>query len=269
MKAIYDHHIVDPENQGLPYPNRGFLYGDGLFETIIYSDGQIKYLQDHFERITGGCTALSMVLPGYFTVDYLDSQIRKIIGENGLPARARIKLVIWRSAGGLYEPARHETHHLILADKIAEKVPQNKSKVGFSNRVFNYPSPWSTFKTLNSLPYVLAGIEKKEKSLDDIILLDAGGNISEFLYANIFWISGDIFFTPSLDTGCIRGVMRTCLIRKLKKMNIMVQEIQAEKDLLMKADHVFSANVSGLIPVTGIENRMFDEYPDLQDLAPE
>jgi branched-subunit amino acid aminotransferase/4-amino-4-deoxychorismate lyase len=268
MKAIYDRHIVDPANSGLPHPNRGFLYGDGLFETIIFSDGRVKYLQDHFDRIAGGCRTFSLALPDYFKIDYLDEAIRKLIEKNGLAEPVRIKLVVWRRSGGLYEPDRHEVHHLILVNKIVEMARKIKSQVGFSNRVFNYQSPWSSFKTLSSLPYTLAGIEKKERGFDDIILLDAGGNISEFLYSNIFWIREDVFYTPSLNTGCIRGIMRTCLIRKLKGMDRKVEEIEAGKDLLMKADHVFSANVSGLIPVTGIEERKFEEYPDLQDLVP-
>ena len=269
MKAIYDRHIVDQENSGLPYSNRGFLYGDGLFETIIFRNGRVKYLQDHFERITGGCRTFSLALPDYFNIDYLDGEIRKLIEKNGLAEPVRIKLAVWRRSGGLYEPDRHDVHFLILVNRIDKMVPGNKSRVGFSTRVFNYQSLWSSFKTLSSLPYTLAGIEKKEKGFDDIILLDKDGNISEFLNSNIFWIRENVFYTPSLNTGCIRGVMRSCLIRKLKGMDIGVQEVEAGKDVLLKADHVFSANVGGLIPVTGIEGQVFEEYPDLQDLLPE
>jgi 4-amino-4-deoxychorismate lyase len=268
MKAIYDRNIVDPENQGLPWLNRGFLYGDGLFETIIYSGRQIRYLQDHFDRITAGCRMLSLVLPEHFTVDNLESEILKLVRENGLSGPVRIKLLVWRVSGGLYEPLQQEAHYMILTDEIRENIPRQKRRVGFSTRIFNYPAPWSAFKTQSSLPYVLAGIEKKEKDLEDIIILDSDGNISELLYANIFWISKGLFYTPSLDTGCIRGVMRTCLIRKLDGKGISVNEVAAGRDILLNADFVFSANVTGLIPVTGIEDREFEEYPDLQDLEP-
>jgi branched-chain amino acid aminotransferase/4-amino-4-deoxychorismate lyase len=149
-----------------------------------------------------------------------------------------------------------------------DKGSGNIRHVGFSDMIFNYPSPWSAFKTLSSLPYVLAGIEKKNKNLEDIILKDIHGHISELLYSNIFWIRQDKFFTPTLDTGCIRGVMRTHLIRKFKQLSIPFEEVKVREEELLRADHIISANVSGLRAVAGIENHKFKPYPDLDRWLP-
>ncbi|MBS0000850.1 MAG: aminotransferase class IV [Cyclobacteriaceae bacterium] len=268
MKAIFDRHVIDLEKFNPDQDNRAFLYGDGLFETIIFFNGQIRYLQDHYERITEGCNMLSLVLPEYFNLDYLARQLPALIRNNQLSGTVRIKLLVWRKSGGLYEPTRMEAHHLILTSKAEDRIGQDIRRVGFSTRIFNHPTPWSAYKTQSSLPYVLAGIEKKEKKLDDIIITDSPGNISELLYSNIFWIKNDKFYTPSLETGCIRGVMRTCLIRKLKESGFSLQEILAGRDILLDADYVFSANVSGLRPVTGIEDHIFNEYPDLRLILP-
>jgi branched-chain amino acid aminotransferase/4-amino-4-deoxychorismate lyase len=266
MKAIFDRNFIDLKDFHLDPGDRAFQYGDGMFETIICKDGEICFLEDHLARAKDGCQSLSLMLPEYFTIGYLERQIRLLIQENQLSPSVKIKLLIWRKTGGLYEPLHQDAHHLILASDRVDQSPDVFDRVGFSTRVFNHPSLWSAFKTQSSLPYVLAGIEKKEKGLDDIILTDQEGNISELLYSNIFWIKDHAFYTPSLETGCIRGVMRTHLFRKLKELNLPLHEVKASKSILMEADFVFSANVAGLKAITGIEDQEFRLYPDLRYL---
>ena len=268
MKAIFDGDLTDLTHLNLDPENRAFQYGDGMFETILFLKGKIRLLEEHLNRITEGCHSLSLELPEYFTSEYLDHQVRLLISENQLSTIVRIKLLIWRKSGGLYEPLHRTAHHMILARNQVDKISGLISRVGFSTRIANHPSPWSAYKTQSSLPYVLAGIEKKEKNLDDIILNDHEGHVSELLYSNIFWIKGHHFYTPSLETGCISGVMRTFLLRKLKTMNLSAFEVKAGKSILLNSDYVFSANVSGLRPVTGIEDQKFPPYAGLERLLP-
>jgi branched-chain amino acid aminotransferase/4-amino-4-deoxychorismate lyase len=268
MKAIFDRHIVDPEKKGPLYHNRGFNYGDGLFETIICNGEEIRFLTDHYNRLATGARAMSLVLPDYFTADYLEKQIHRLIQENRFEGQVRIKLLVWRKTGGFYEPSRHDTHHLIAGEKIIAGNREEISRAGICTRVFNTVSPWSPYKTLSSISYVLAGIEKQERDLEDIILLDTKGNVSELLYSNIFWIRNKTFYTPSMETGCIGGVMRTCLMRGLGTKGINVMEVMEPPQVVMEADHIFSANVRGLVHITGIDNISFDKYPELNLISP-
>jgi branched-chain amino acid aminotransferase/4-amino-4-deoxychorismate lyase len=268
MKAIYDNNIIDIDLFNPGYDNRAFQYGDGLFETILYRNYRIQLLDDHYDRIREGTEMLSLLLPDYFDCRYLENRIHELIRGNQFPGAVRIKVLIWRRTGGLYEPTHHDTHHLILVNPMKDIITGEIRRVGFSKKVVNYPLPCSAFKTQSSLPYVLAGIEKKDNYLDDIILLDIHGNISELLYSNIGWIRHDKFYTPSLDTGCIRGVMRTHLIRKLEYLENPVEEVMAGKKALLEADYVFSANVNGLRAITGIEDRRYPPYPSLEQLLP-
>ncbi len=268
MKATFDGNLVDLNQIHLDPENRAFQYGDGIFETILFQNGKIRLLEDHLDRIKEGCDAISLELPEYFNSEYLDLQVRILISENELSPTVRIKLMVWRKTGGLYEPEYQTAHHLILVRNWVYQTPRVTGRVGFCSRIMNYPSPWSNFKTQSSLPYVLAGIEKKERKLDDIILTDHEGHVSELLYSNIFWIKDHKFYTPSLETGCIRGVMRTFLLRKLRMMNRPVFEVKVPKDLLLDADFVFSANVGGLRPVTDIEDQKFQSYANLDELLP-
>lgn len=268
MKAIFDGNLIDLQIFQPGAENRAFQYGDGLFETLLSRNGKIQLLEDHFDRVRAGCRALFLTLPEYFSPVYLENQVSSLIEQNNLSPVIRIKLMIWRLDGGMYMPDQKESHHLIMARNFLLQPPMELNRIGFCSRVVNFPSPWAAFKTLSSLPYVLAGVEKKEKNLDDIILTDHLGHISELLYSNIFWIKDRQFYTPSLDTGCIRGVMRTFLLRKLRLMKNPVYEVKCGKETLLDSDFVFSANVMGLRPVTSIEDRKFKPYAGLQELLP-
>jgi branched-subunit amino acid aminotransferase/4-amino-4-deoxychorismate lyase len=97
-----------------------------------------------------------------------------------------------------------------------------------------------------------------------MIILDQKGHVSELLYSNIFWIKNDIFYTSSLETGCIKGVMRTYLIGKLEEEGLSLKEVNVAPEKLFQADHVFATNASGLRPLIKIANVRFKAYPDLE-----
>jgi len=268
MKVLFDQRIIDLKSFKIGPYDRAFQYGDGLFETMIWKNEKVQLIKDHFSRIKDGSKILHLKLPGYFNQFYFISNIKKLMTENHLKGDVRIKLFIWRKSGGLYEPVSFDTHHMIDLSQILSQPPKDLRKVGFCQNVYNQKSAWSAFKTQSSLPYVLAGIEKKRNNLDDIIICDEQGFISELLYSNIFWVKDNIFFTPSLDTGCIRGVMRSHLIRKLSILNIQLEEVLAEKNKILQAQHVFSANVTGLRSILSIKNKKFKRLPNLDHLLP-
>ncbi|MEO6330640.1 MAG: aminotransferase class IV, partial [Ginsengibacter sp.] len=97
-------------------------------------------------------------------------------------------------------------------------------------------------KTNNFLPYSLAAMYAKKNKLDDCILLNSMGNISDTAIANVFIIKNKKFYTPSLNQGCIAGVMRRWIIERIKiKGNVIVEKAVRLEDL-KKADEVFLTN---------------------------
>ena len=109
-------------------------------------------------------------------------------------------------------------------------------------------------------------MEKEDAGFDDMIILDEKGRISELLYSNIFWIKNGIFYTPSLQTGCIKGVMRSYLIDKLIIDGITLREVNSPPEKLFLADHVIATNASGIRSVIEIAEIRFDAYPELEKL---
>lgn len=247
------------ENQSPDPLNRGFLYGDGAFETMIYRNGQIRFISDHFDRLRQA-TGLLKIKPGV-SEDSFQRLVQSIALKNNL-IEGRLKLIVWRKSGGLFEPEEEAGEWLLIMDKIKPIIPE-KRKVKIVTDVRNQYTSLSSYKTLSSSKYILAGLKKKELGADDIILLDEKGHISECLYSNIFWIKNDKVFTPAIETGCIAGVARKHIIGFLQTNLLAFEEGYFPIDNLLNAHMVFNCNVSGLSVLSQIDDIKFNTVPSV------
>ena len=100
----------------------------------------------------------------------------------------------------------------------------------------------SQIKTTNNIPHVLAGIYTKENDLDECIILNDQGRIVEALSSNIFLYKNNNLYTPSIDEGCMDGIMRKQVLRIAKEMNINVFEGMLNGSMLLQADEMFLTN---------------------------
>lgn len=262
MKVIYNARAIEEKRFSIKNKDRCFQYGDGLFETIIYQNGKIQFLERHLERLKKGMEALNFNIPALFSARELQDQILELLSINQLSGSARIKLQVWRKDGGLYTPVQNEVNYLITTIPFENKGNKIINSAGFSIDVKLYPTKLSRFKTCNALFYILAGIERQKRKLDDLILLDHQGNIAECTSANIFWLYKEEYYTPSTATGCIEGIMRGHLIEKLRKHKKLVYEVKESKESLLKAEKVFICNVTGVFPVKMIEGKVYNCYLD-------
>ena len=261
MKAILNHNLT--EEIYLKINDRGLQYGDGLFETIVVKDQKILFLNLHFDRLIKGMKTLQMVIPEMFGISYFESQVHELLKNNNLKD-AIVNIVVWRKAGGTYQPENHQVNILLKARKLVEKKNKVLERVNYYTNGYNYQTPYSNFKTLNALPYVLAGIEKQKQQVHDLIILDHEGHISETIDKNIFWRINNNYFTPSLDTGCVAGIQRHRIIKHLRQLNISVEEVKLKKNKINEAQQVFACNVTGIYPILSIENQTFDVHLDEQ-----
>jgi branched-chain amino acid aminotransferase/4-amino-4-deoxychorismate lyase len=254
---LYNDELVLENNFILSPTNRAFSYGDGLFETIIFRDGKLLYAEDHWQRISAGLTVLDLQLPSSLSLENLYKKIYDLTQKNNLPQNARIKLMIWRKPGGLVTPQSNQTDYLIQATDF-KKNEEIKKNSFVSESVKLYPGSLSKYKTLNFLPYIQAGLEKKKRNADEIILTDWQGYVSEASSCNIFWSKDDVVYTPSLDTGCIEGIMRKQVIRFCKSENIKIQEGFFRPKDLEQSELIFTSNVGGLSLIEQFNNSPID-----------
>ena len=239
--------ILNPEN-------RAFQYGDGIFETMIIRNGTVQHAQYHKQRIAAGTKVLKLNFP--LTFNEVQERINFLLKKNNLP-EARAKLMIWRKPGGFYVPLENDVEYLILL-KPLRKISKKPQHLEVSQEVRIPAGLTKNCKTLNALPFVLAGLELKERNdADDLILLDNFGNISECISSNLFWFKEGIYFTPALETNCVSGVKRNYLIDRLKDAGFPVEEVCADIEQIKSAELVFKTNVTGIYSVKSIGDATF------------
>ncbi len=266
MKAFYKGSITD-ENLSLPIlKNRAFQYGDGMFETMLAYNGQVEYLAEHISRLKQGLDFLAIASGNDLDHKTLQNTIFTLFEKEGRPTYSRVKIIAWRTPGGTYTPLSNSSEIIISLEESSQNFIRQASKVSICEDVKNIQTGYSKFKSVNALQYVIAGLEKRKQELDEIIILDINGNISECLTSNIFWVKNGIYFTPSLSTGCIEGVSRNVVIRELNKRNASVKEVECTTEELLGADHVFSTNASGITHLLKINTTGFSVCKEIEEV---
>jgi 4-amino-4-deoxychorismate lyase len=108
----------------------------------------------------------------------------------------------------------------------------------------------------------MANQERITRKMDEVILLSAKGQVSEAGSSNIFWVKDGAYFTPSLNSGCISGIGRKQIIKKLKQLEMVLIEGEFSPSELLQADKVFTSNVTGISYIEHIGESRFDINPD-------
>jgi len=245
MYLLYNNDLLQEGEFRIPVTDRSFQYNDGFFETIMIVDGKIRFWQDHQDRMKAAADVLKLDLPESLFHATTEEKLLKLAESNSALSYGRLKLKIWRQGAGLYTPERNTANWLTTVQPAATPATYLE-KVGICASVRTYYSPFSGFKGAASMQYVMAGLEKKERGFDDLIILDRQNLVSEFTAANICWCQNNVVFTPSLETGCINGIMRRNILKWCKAAGIRTREAFFEADSLLQADAVFSANVTGI-----------------------
>ncbi|NLR90413.1 aminotransferase class IV [Flammeovirga agarivorans] len=255
---LLNNEIIKTSKAGVSITDRGLQYGDGIFETMITNNGNIRFLQDHLDRISKGAKELLFEVPeNILTTDYINEQVLQLKKKNNLPEECRIKLMLWRGEGGLYTPTSKECEFALIVDEYIPTPPRCGLETDFAETVCVAASPVSFCKTLSSLTYTLAGIEKTKKSLDDVILLSQEGFIAETISGNIFWVKDNIIFTPKVSVGCVSGISRKNIIADLENKGYKVKRVLARKADLADADAVLSTNVTGVSTIKSIGETVY------------
>lgn len=238
-------------------PNRAMSFGDGLFETMYWDGEKIRLFDFHLDRLRHGMEILELSVSGL-----QEHSLLQLLQSLNLHGESRLRWTVFRAGKGKYTP---ESSDVVQVLQISDfhRAPAIKHRAIISERIRLNPSIFSSSKSLNGIPYVLANLERKRNGADEIILLDNHGNVAEAGAANIFWEKGGEIYTPSLESGCIGGVMRRSFLDFLEERRIdFVQDLFPMDDLL-KADRLWVSNVSGISMLGQIGSKAFQtDLPD-------
>ncbi|RZS96720.1 branched-chain amino acid aminotransferase [Cecembia calidifontis] len=255
---LYKQEDGDWTSDPILWHNRGFLFGDGLFETMVFNHGKIRFAEQHLERLNHGLDQLGI------DKDRLSklSEVEEKISELALNAKTlRIRWNVFRSGIGKYTPEENFSSETLMIQPF-QKAPSVKFNAYISTTIRLPDLPWIQCKTLSALPYVMAAQERDFLDMDEVILKNSKGFISEAGASNIFWIKNGIYYTPSLSCSCIAGVGRNRVIQRLKDLGKAIIEGEFMENDLSEAEKVFTTNVTGISYIYKIGDIKFDTTPD-------
>ena len=242
---IYNSKFFKEGSAVLSADNRGFKFGDGLFETMKSINGHIYFIDEHFARLWQGLQVLQFKIPRHITPDLLQAEILALLKKNCHNKIARIRLTMFRAEGGLYDVINHTPHYLIQTWELPDETGtwnSNGLVLGIYPDVKKSCDILSNLKNNNFLPYAMAALQAKKQKWNDAVLLNTAGRICDTTIANIFLIKDEVIFTPALQEGCVAGVMRKNMIKLLTTGNYKIIEGKLSIDDLMNADEVFLTN---------------------------
>lgn len=256
MRIVYlNGNFCEEEKAFLPVCDRGFLYGDGIFETMRLYDGVPFLFEEHIQRLLKSARELKIQtdLDPAKIADIVKTLAEKNSLLNGV---VRITLTRGDHAGNLDLTQTGNATVLASIRQIPSSFETNSSpplKVitvrGYGNR-----EKTARHKTLSYLPYIWARDEAKSEGADDAIIISEMGEVLEATTANIFLVKGAQLFTPPLESGILPGITRKAIIEICATYGIKISETAITVDDLKDAEEIFLTNsVIEILPVKSID----------------
>lgn len=220
---------------------RGFRFGDGLFETCKIIDGIIYDYEAHQDRIYKGLQALQIT----FDIKDLQKKCYDLLKKNHI-IDGILRISISRGEGSLgYLPIKNITPLLVVETIKSDKNPYNK-KTGITIGISKIKAPRRSqnlqhCKTMQGLNYILTKIAADKLGNFDDVMLSEKGYISECSSANIFWVKNGKIFTPSGKCDMLFGTIRKKI---LEKFPIKINQVEARLSRLLNADEIFLTNAN-------------------------
>jgi len=245
---LFNDEFFTADHAILKSSNRGFKFGDGLFESMRMCNGKLQFAEQHADRLRAGMKALKM--EGYALLDeyFLRQKTTELLKKNKFNGNVRFRLTIYRDGEGLYTPSINKAGYLLEAIPL-EQAQYELNKKGLIIDVYDEITKsinkLANYKTSNALLYVMAGLFQKQHRLDEALILNQHGFLCESTSSNVFVVYQKQIYTPALSEGCVAGVMRSVVLQLAKTHGLPLIEAQINPEILNEAEEVFVTNASG------------------------
>lgn len=233
--------------------DRGFLYGDGFFETLRAEKGQVLFLADHLNRLEASARVFRLPFPR--TVDWPDRLTRLLLANALKDRTAVVKIVLTRGeAAGLGLPADSRPTVVIFARPYEPPGPEEYAR-GWP--VVTFPEGRTTFvgrhKSLNYLFYLAARQYASDQGAREALITEADGLVSEGAATSLVFLKDGHYCTPKAASS-LAGVTLTVLARALARQGLRLEPVAVRLDELRKCDGLWLANsLMGLMPVASVD----------------
>jgi len=248
--------------------DRGFLYGDGIFETLRVNNGKPFLLDRHIGRLQHGMGTLH--IGERYDFAQLIQHATELVSKNNA-SDAVLRIHVTRGAGKRgYSPSGNFEPTVLMSIHEAPPIdPDNvlPSKLITATQVLSDHDPLSTVKTTNKLPHILATREAEAANADDALLTNREGNVSEATSSNLFWINNSEIITPPPQSGCLSGITRGMVLELAASIGLPTHQLNATPRELYGADGVFLTNsVREIQPVGSLDGHDLAVSPLIHEL---
>ena len=261
-RIYVDGRITAPEAARISVLDRGFLFGDSVYEVFWWHRGALIQADDHFARLERSAGRLYMELQ--FTREELAAAVRETVQAAGAGPDddAYVRLIVTRGSGplGLDFTAVVKRSLIVIvapADRpTAERIEQGLRIALIDRQRMSIKALDPSAKTGNYLNNVLALHEAHLAEADDALMLNDDGEVTEATTANVYVIRAGALTTPPMAAGILRGTTRTRILALCADLGILATEQTLEPADVAAADEVFlSSSVRGILPVTAVDGR--------------
>ena len=252
--------IIPLENAKISILDHGFLYGHGIFETIRYSDNQLKLIDEHLERLKASASFLH--IPFNLTLNEIKQAIEALICSNQLK-NAYIRITLSKGQGpmGIKGTFAHPTLAIFAKDLVlpSSQDYEQGRHVCILKTKRSSPETGIRLKSLNYLNSLMGSWELQERKAAEGIMLNDKEEITEGTVANLFFVEKDLLITPSLETGILNGITRQHVIKLAKEMGIPVIEQAFGIEKLSSFHEAFTTNaIAEIVPIKSIEKQLLN-----------
>lgn len=226
--------------------DRGFLYGDGLFETMRSYNGKVFKLKEHLKRLFNSLFELD--IKTQTSEVHLESAVYKILELNNLKD-AYIRLTVSRGVD--------EESTAVIFAKVFSPYPDLFYRKGMKTIIVkakrDQHSKIVKHKTLNFLSNLTARTEALSAGVDEGIFLNYNDDIAEGTVSNVFIVKNKVLATPALEDGILPGITRTIVMKLAKELSLKIEERSIKKEEVLNADECFLTNsLMEVMPVTSV-----------------
>jgi 4-amino-4-deoxychorismate lyase len=237
--------------------DRGFQYGDGVFETALLVNGKVRFLEDHLQRLATGCERLGIRAPDR---QLLLTEIASVTAGAG---QGVLKIIVSRGAGGRgYRAAAAMTATRVVALHPAPQATSNALRLRWCETRLGRNTRLAGIKHLNRLEQVLAQNEWSDGEADEGLMMDTEGELVCATAGNVFAVREGVLVTPDLRFCGVRGIMRGRVLRAATQAGIAASEEPLWPHDVEAATEVFLTNaVRGIRPVAALDDLRWNESP--------
>lgn len=238
MKKIFiNGKIVNEEDAKISIFDRGFLYGDGLFESLRTFNGEPFLLDEHLKRLFKSAAELKIKIP------YSKTKIKKIVArllKLNKFKESYIKIIVTRGEvkthGLSQKNVKGKASVTIIIEKIAERKSNKTWKI---ITVKSARGKTAKIKSLNYLENIMTKAAAEKAGADEAIFIDQNGYVLEGTISNIFIVKNGVLITPPLSLPILPGTTRQHIIKLARRKKIKVKEKKIKLKDLYGADEVF------------------------------